>query len=136
MLENAGAYLVGIHGRTRDQKNASEIRANWDVIKVQRSPNPRLCPDVVSICRSSAKHWSLVADALLLLSLLPQAVKEALHVPVIGNGNIRHKQDADDLIAYTGVDGVMSAEALLENPALFSTEHDADKCASATINCI
>ena len=34
MLEDAGAYLVGIHGRTRDQKKAKEIRANWDVIKV------------------------------------------------------------------------------------------------------
>jgi tRNA-dihydrouridine synthase len=36
-MEAAGAYLVAIHGRTRDQKNAKEIRADWGVIKV-RSP--------------------------------------------------------------------------------------------------
>lgn len=51
-----------------------------------------------------------------------QAVKEALHIPVIGNGNVRHKQDADEMIAETGVDGVMSAEALLEDPALFAKD--------------
>ena len=66
----------------------------------------------------------MVVSSVHLVFFLAQAVKEALHVPVIGNGNIRNKKDADDLMAYTGVDGVMSAEALLENPALYSKKHD------------
>jgi tRNA-dihydrouridine synthase 1 len=39
---------------------------------------------------------------------------------VLANGNIRHLQDALDCMAYTGADGVLSAESLLEDAALFS----------------
>ncbi|KAI3428361.1 hypothetical protein D9Q98_006741 [Chlorella vulgaris] len=81
MLERAGASLLAIHGRTREQKRASEVRAEWEHIR---------------------------------------AVKQALRIPVLGNGNITTLADCDALMAATGVDGVMSAEALLRDPALFS----------------
>lgn len=48
------------------------------------------------------------------------AVKRALRIPVLGNGNIRTLADCEALMAATGVDGVMSAESLLVDPALFS----------------
>jgi tRNA-dihydrouridine synthase 1 len=48
-----------------------------------------------------------------------QAVKEALHVPVLGNGDVRSRADADELMAVTGVDGVLSAISLLDDPGLF-----------------
>ena len=53
------------------------------------------------------------------MCLVLQAVREAVSIPVIANGNIRNLQDVHDCIAYTGVEGVMSAESLLEDPALF-----------------
>ncbi len=33
MIEAAGACLVAVHGRTREQKNNKGTRADWDQIK-------------------------------------------------------------------------------------------------------
>eukprot|EP00891_Asterochloris_glomerata_P000585 jgi/Astpho2/585/fgenesh1_pm.00013_%23_6_t len=80
MLQRAGCSVLAVHGRTREQKDAKSVRADWEIIK---------------------------------------AVKEALDIPVLANGNIRHLQDVFDCLEHTGCEGVMSAEALLEDPALF-----------------
>ena len=34
MLERACCSVLGVHGRTREQKTAKAVRANWDIIKV------------------------------------------------------------------------------------------------------
>ncbi|KAJ8432955.1 hypothetical protein Cgig2_032787 [Carnegiea gigantea] len=49
-----------------------------------------------------------------------RAVKNAVRIPVLANGNIRHMDDVNSCLEVTGAEGVLSADALLENPALFA----------------
>lgn len=37
MLERAGCSVLAVHGRTREQKQAKAVRANWDIIKVRHN---------------------------------------------------------------------------------------------------
>lgn len=48
-----------------------------------------------------------------------QAVRQAIGIPMLANGNIQCMDDVRRCMAYTGADGVMSADPLLANPALF-----------------
>ena len=43
-----------------------------------------------------------------------------MNIPVVANGGIHSFADVQKCLKYTGADGVMSGEGLLENPALFS----------------
>lgn len=55
-------------------------------------------------------------------------IKEELSIPVIANGNIREFSDVQKSLDATTADGVMSAETILCNPALYSgkTVHPCD----------
>lgn len=46
-------------------------------------------------------------------------IKETLSIPVVANGGIVTYDDVIRCLEYTGCDGVMSSEAILEYPALF-----------------
>ena len=81
-LVRAGASLLTIHGRTRDEKGHRVGAVDWDMIK-------------------RIKHHFQG------------------RVPVIANGGIEDYNDIERCLSYTGCDGVMSSEAILENPTLF-----------------
>jgi tRNA-dihydrouridine synthase len=47
------------------------------------------------------------------------AAKQAVQIPVIANGGVFSKADAERLINETGTDGIMVARAALFNPQVF-----------------
>lgn len=46
-------------------------------------------------------------------------IKETLRIPVVLNGGISDFSDVKKALDFTGCDGVMSSESILEYPALF-----------------
>lgn len=58
---------------------------------------------------SGTADWDIIAR-----------VKDAVSVPVIGNGDIRSPQDAQKMLDRTGCDAIMIARASMGNPWIFS----------------
>lgn len=77
-FEAAGASMIAVHGRTREQYYAGT--ADWDIIR---------------------------------------QVKEAVSIPVAGNGDVRTPMDAKRMMEETGCDLVMIARGARGNPWIF-----------------
>ena len=82
-LVNAGASLLTIHGRGREEKGILVADTDWDMIR---------------------RIKAYFGD----------------RIPIIANGGIEHLSDVYRCMEVTGCDGVMSSEAILENPAFFT----------------
>lgn len=82
-LEKAGAKVIAVHGRRKEEKGQLVKECNWDAIR---------------------------------------EIKKLSNVPIIANGGIETYSDVVKCFEETKCDAVMSSEALLEYPALFSGE--------------
>jgi nifR3 family TIM-barrel protein len=78
VMEESGAALIAVHGRTREQGYKGQ--ANWDAIA---------------------------------------EIKQAVNIPVIGNGDVRTVADIERIKQHTNCDGVMIGRAAIGNPWIF-----------------
>lgn len=85
ILEENGASLIAVHGRTKEQAYKGEA------------------------------DWNAIAE-----------VKQAVKIPVIGNGDVRTVADIDRIKAHTHCDGVMIGRGAIGNPWIFSRKDRAD----------
>lgn len=79
IIEDNGASLLAVHGRTRMQ-NYTGV-ADWDAIA---------------------------------------EIKQILHIPVLGNGDVTNTMDIQRMLFHTRCDGVMIGRGAIENPWIFS----------------
>jgi len=49
-----------------------------------------------------------------------RTIKDSLNIPVVANGDIKNMDDVEQVVTSTGVDGVMAARGMLENPAMYA----------------
>lgn len=47
-------------------------------------------------------------------------IKSSLRIPVVANGDVKNMEDVDTVVENTGVNGVMAARGILENPAMYA----------------
>ena len=98
----------------------TKIRLGWDENSKQPVDIAKMLEDAGSSlitvhARTRSQHfqheadWSAIAE-----------VKEAIRIPVIGNGDVMHPDDIDAMLKLTGCDAVMIGRAAIGNPWIFS----------------
>jgi len=97
-----------------------KIRSGWNRSSINAVEIARIAEDsgadaVTVHGRTADQGYSGIADWGVIA-----AVKEALHIPVFGNGDIWQPRDAVKMMAETSCDAVMVGRGVLGNPWIFT----------------
>ncbi len=97
-----------------------KIRSGWDeesinAVEIAKVAEAAGAKAIIVHGRTRSQFYRGKADWDLI-----KAVKEAVKIPVIGNGDVSDAQDALDKINYSGVDGIMIGRGAQGNPFIFA----------------
>ncbi len=102
----------------------AKLRSGWDIHSIQVVEAAQVLEEVgiaavavhprtQSMQFRGQSDWSLIT-----------AVKKAVSIPVIGNGDIETAYDAEQMLQQTGCDGIMIGRAAFGNPWIFKQIKD------------
>ena len=97
----------------------AKIRKGWDnnsivAVEVAKIIEKAGISAITIHGRTREEYYSGTADWEII-----KKVKQAVNIPVIGNGDVKSKEDAEKMFKETGVDGIMIGRASIGNPWIF-----------------
>ncbi len=101
-----------------------KIRSGWDEEHINATEIAKICESagasaIAVHARTRSKGYSGTADWNII-----KAVKDAVNIPVIGNGDVKSVEDYNEMLKTTNCDAVMIGRGLLGNPWIIKEIHD------------